>query len=55
MQFNKTVSGIIIQIYKSIDDFLECDNLNCHKFLVTNMEVVLQLITQTQNWVLNET
>jgi regulator of sigma D len=54
MAFNKTVSIIIMQIYKSIEDFLTVDDLECQRFTVERIEFMLSLITQTQNWVLNE-
>lgn len=54
IKFNKTVSTIIIQIYRAFENFLSQDDNETQRFTVQRIDHVLSLITQTQSWVLNE-
>lgn len=47
--FNKTVSQLIMQIFKSEEDFLGSD-IECQMFMVTRSTYVLSLVERSQVW-----
>ena len=50
-QFNRTISTIIVQIFKAQEDFIAKNERKCQKFFVQHFESQIQIIDKTHEWV----
>ena len=48
MQFNKTISTIIVQIFKAQEDFITKNEAKCQKFFVQHFESQMEIMERTQ-------
>ena len=50
-QFNRTISTIIVQIFKAQEDFIAKNERKCQKFFVQHFESQIKIIEKTQQWI----